>query len=75
MTGPDRTPERRGRWLALLAVPVLCCAGPALLAAVGVGSVGALAGAVTGGVTLVAAGLVVAGGSAAVLLWRRRRIR
>ena len=67
MTAPDQTPgrpdqrqqpeppERSGWWLALLAVPVLCCAGPALLAAVGVGSLGALLAAGTGQVVLAAA--------------------
>ncbi len=38
-------PKRTGSgWtVALFAIPVLCCAGPALLAALGAGSVGALA--------------------------------
>lgn len=45
----DRPPS--ARWWALLALPVLCCVGHAVLLAVGVGSLAA----VTGGVTVSAA--------------------
>jgi len=58
MTGP-REPGRGGRWIvALVALPVLCCAGPVLLTALGAGSLGALAGSVTGSFAL--GGLTVA---------------
>lgn len=86
MSAPDRTPgsrtereqpvppERSGWWLALLAIPVLCCAGPVLLAAVGVGSVGALFAAGTGRLVLAIA-LAVAATTAVVLVVRRGRAR
>ena len=84
MTAPDRTPgspdhqkqpesgERSGWWVALLAIPVLCCAGPALLAAIGVGSVSVLAGGLTGATGLIVIGLL-AVGVAIALAWRRSR--
>ena len=88
MTVPDRKPrpgrpgpepepkERGGWWLALLAVPVLCCAGPALLAAVGIGSVSALFAAGTGRVVLaVALALAVLATVALVASRARRRSR
>lgn len=51
MTDPQ-APKRSGNgWtVALFALPILCCAGPALLAALGAGSVGALLGGATGSV-------------------------
>jgi LPXTG-motif cell wall-anchored protein len=58
--------------VALLAVPVLCCAGPALLAVIGAGSVGALLGGATGSITLAIAGLAVLGAACVVLLRRRQ---
>lgn len=85
MTAPDRTPgspdhqkqpeseERSGWWVALLAIPVLCCAGPALLAAVGVGSLGALVAAGTGRVVLAVALTLVVLVTASVLLARSRQ--
>jgi len=74
VTGP-REPKHGGSgWLvALFALPVLCCAGPALPAALGAGSVGALLGGATGSVALVAAGLAVVGVSVAMLVRRRER--
>ena len=81
MTGPDPAPgqpgtpptaERKGWWVALLAVPILCCAGPALLAAIGVGSVSVLAGGLTGATGLIVIGLL-AVGVAIALAWRRSR--
>jgi len=44
--------ERSGWWFTLLAVPVLCCAGSALLAAIGISSLGALLAVGTGQVAL-----------------------
>ena len=82
MTGPDRSetdpgrpvpPERSGWWLALLAIPVLCCAGPALLAAVGIGSLGALVAAGTGQAVLAVVLAVAVLATAAVVSARRRR--
>jgi len=78
MTGPDPAdpsakPERSGWWVALLAIPVLCCAGPALLAAVGVGSVGALFAAGAGQVVLAVALALAALTTVAVLTARARR--
>ena len=73
---PKREPERRepgGWWLALLAVPVLCCAGPALLAAVGVGSVAALFAAGTGRTVLTVTLALVVLATVAVLTARTRR--
>jgi hypothetical protein len=40
------------RWLALLALPVVCCLGHAVLLASGVGSLSAVVGARTGSVLL-----------------------
>ncbi len=64
--------ERSGWWLALLAVPVLCCAGPALLAAIGISSLGALVAAGTGQVAL-AVVLAAAAVVTVVVLAARRR--
>lgn len=75
MTGP-RDPRRGSGWLmALFALPVLCCAGPAVLAAFGAGSVGALLGGATGSAILVVAGLAVGCVALAVLARRRRAPR
>ena len=74
MTGPREPKQSRSGWkVALFALPVLCCAGPALLAALGAGSVGALLGGATGSVTLAVAGLAVVGVAVAVLARRRAR--
>ena len=72
--GSAGAPGRRGGWFfALLAVPVLCCAGPGLLAALGAGSVSAGL-ALTAGSVLAAlgAGVVTAVG-VAILVRRRHR--
>ncbi len=70
MTGPREPRHGGGRWkVALVALPVLCCAGPALLAALGAGSVGALLGGATGSAALAVAGLAVV--AVAVLVRRR----
>ena len=78
MTGP-REPKQGSRWMvAFFALPVLCCAAPAVLAAVGAGSVGALLGGTTGSVALAVAGLAVVGVAVAVavaVLVRRRARR
>ena len=79
MTGTEADPERpvppeRSRWwLAVLAIPVLCCAGPALLAAVGIGSLGALVAAGTGQVVLAVVLAVAVPATIAVASARRRR--
>lgn len=73
VTGP-REPKQRGSWAwALITLPVLCCAGPALLAALGAWSVWALLGGATGSVALVLAGLTVVCVTVAVLARRRTR--
>lgn len=65
----DRTGSR---WAWLLALPVLCCVGHAVLVAVGVGSLAAVPGAVTGGLLLAAVGAVVLLAAVGVLVvWRR----
>ncbi len=66
-------PERSGWWLALLVIPVLCCAGPALLAAVGVVSLGALFAAGTGQVVLAVTLAVAVVTTVAILAVRSRR--
>ena len=74
--GPVQQPkpkERGGWWLALLAVPILCCAGPALLAAVGVGSLGAVFAAGTGQSVLAVALVLVLLATVIVLVARSRR--
>jgi LPXTG-motif cell wall-anchored protein len=73
MTAPRKPRQGGSGWMvALLAVPVLCCAGPALLAVIGAGSVGALLGGATGSITLAIAGLAVLGAACVVLLRRRQ---
>ena len=69
---PDKTAGRG--WLALLALPVLCCVGHAVLVAAGVGSLTALVGGATGSVLLLGAGLLLIAG-AVVVLRRRDRVR
>ena len=65
--------QSRTRWMALLALPVLCCVGHAVLLALGVGSLAAVTGTVTGRVMLVAAGLVLAVVAGAMVLHRARQ--
>jgi len=60
--------------VALFALPVVCCAGPALLALAGAGSVGALLGGAIGSTALAVAGLAVVG-VVVVMLVRRRTPR
>ena len=69
----DQQNRTGSRWLALLALPVLCCVGHAVLLALGVGSLAAVTGAVTGRVVLLTAGLVLAVVAGAVVLHRTRR--
>ncbi len=72
MTGPREPRHGGGGWkVALFALPVLCCAGPALLALVGAGSVGAVLGGAIGSTALAVAGLAVV--AAAALARRRAR--
>ena len=77
MTGPRGQapdPGRRNGWLvAMVAVPVLCCAAPGLLALAGVGSVGALFAFGAGQVAIGVAVIVLLCGLGAVLVARRRR--
>jgi len=75
VTAPRRPkPGGGGGWMvALFALPMLCCAGPALLALVGAGSVGAVLGGAIGSTALAVAGLVVVGVVVAVLVRRRTR--
>ena len=74
MTGSGESKPSRSGWkLALFALPVLCCAGPALLAAIGAGSVGALLGGAAGSLALAVAGLVVVVGVAVIARRRARR--
>lgn len=70
--GAGKRPARSGWLAALIALPVLCCAGPAVLAAVGVGSIGALLAAGRGQILLGAILAVLACGLAG-LLYRRGR--
>ena len=73
MTSP-REPKQGGGWAwALVALPVLCCAGPVLLAALGAGSVGALLGGATGSIALAVAGLAVVSVAVGVIARRRTR--
>lgn len=71
---PPRPPERSGWWLGLLALPILCCAGAALLAAVGIGSVGALFAAGTGQAVLAVVLTVAVLATVAIFTMRRRRL-
>ena len=70
---PARKDRSGARWLALLALPVLCCVGHALLLAAGVGSLAAVAGAVAGSALMAAAGFAVVAAVAAVVARRRRQ--
>lgn len=73
MTGPDKPGPHTGTsWAWLLALPILSCAGPSLLAAVGAGSLTAALGGVAGSLVLLAAGAAVLAVAVAVLGLRRR---
>jgi hypothetical protein len=67
------TPSGRG-WLALAALPVLCCVGHVLLVALGVGSLSAVVGGVTGSVVLAGLGLLLVAAAALVAV-RRTKVR
>ena len=73
----DQGSRTSSRWLALLALPVLCCLGHAVLLGLGVGSLAAVTGAVTGSILLSLAGVVLAAVavsvSVSVVLRRRGR--
>ncbi len=68
-------PSGRGRgWLvALLAIPVLCCAGLGLLAAIGITSLGAGIALTAGSVALTVAGCALAAAVVGLVVRRRRR--
>ena len=75
MSGPHEPKQGGVGWrVALLALPVLCCAGPAQLAVLGAGSIGALLGGAVGTVVL-ASGLAVACVALAVFARGRRARR
>ncbi len=74
MTRDERTHTRAG-WLALLAVPVLCCVGHAVLLEAGVGSLTAVTGAVAGSTLLAAGGRAVVAAAVTAVVLRRRRQR
>jgi hypothetical protein len=65
--------SRTARWWTLLALPVVCCLGHAVLLAVGVGSLTAAAGGATGSVAVVSAALLLVAAAAVVLLRPRRQ--
>ncbi len=69
----DQQHRSGSRWPWLLALPVLCCAGHAALLALGVGSLAALTGAVTGGLVVTAVGAVVLLAAVVAVLVRRGR--
>lgn len=64
------TQQRTGWWSALLALPILCCLGHAVLVAIGAGSLTAVLGGVTGSLALGVTGLLLVLGGVA---WRSRR--
>lgn len=73
MTGPPEPRRVGSHWtVALFALPVLCCVGPALLAALGAGALGTLLGGATGNIALAVAGLAIVCAAVVVLLGRRQ---
>ncbi len=64
------TQQRNGWWFAVLALPILCCVGHAVLLAIGLGSLTAVLGGATGSAALVVTGLLL---PLAGLAWRARR--
>ena len=72
---PGQRERSRTGWAWLLAVPVLCCAGHAVLLAVGAGSLAAVVGSPTGRTLLTAVGGVVLLAVLSVVLVRRRGTR
>lgn len=69
----DQRDRTGSHWLALLALPVLCCLGHAVLLGLGIGSLAAVTGAITSSVVLAVVGLVLA--AALTLVLRRRAQR
>ena len=73
----DRPADPSGRgsgWLvALLAIPVLCCAGPGLLAAIGITSLSAGVALTAGSVALTVAGCALVAAAVGLVVRRRRR--
>jgi len=70
----QRGREASGRWwLALLGLPILCCAGSTLIAALGAGSLIAAVGGLAGSALLAAAGVAIL--LVAAVLVARRRVR
>ena len=61
------------RWLALLALPILSCAGHAVLLALGMRSLTAVTGASTGRVVLAVVGAALAVVAGVVMLGRTRK--
>jgi predicted lipid-binding transport protein (Tim44 family) len=73
-TQADKAPSPRSGWLMLLvAVPVLCCAGPLFLATLGAGSLTVGIGAGTGQVALALSGLILIVLAVAIRKIRRKR--
>jgi drug/metabolite transporter (DMT)-like permease len=66
-------PSPNRRWWPLLALPVLCCVGHAVLLAVGVGSVTALVGGAVGSAVVAAAAVLLTAVAVTALLRRRER--
>jgi len=73
----DRPGDPSGRGsgflVALLAIPVLCCAGPGLLAAIGITSLSAGIALTAGSVALAVAGCALAAALVGLVVRRRRR--
>jgi len=73
----DRPADPSGRgsgWLiALLAIPVLCCAGPGLLAAISITSLSAGVALTAGSVALTVAGCALVAALVGLVVRRRRR--
>lgn len=65
--------HRRGWLVALLAIPVLCCAGPGLLAAIGITSLGVGIALTAGSVALAVTGCALAAAVVGLVVRRRRR--
>ena len=70
---PDPKRTGGGRWLLLPVLAVLCCAGPALLSAVGVGSLGIAV--LTGDFAVAVVALILLLAVAALVVSRRRKTR
>ncbi len=72
MTGKQsKRSDRSGWWFAIAAVPILCCAGPAVLAALGAG--GVAFGSTSGNLAVAVIGVLVA--ALGLLSFLRRRGR